>query len=50
MLAPAPAADLLLQLENKMEEQVKAYLERMQEVRKIARKLVLVGCFFLFQF
>ncbi|CAM9736327.1 unnamed protein product [Ectocarpus sp. 13 AM-2016] len=31
LLGPGPAADLLLQLENKTEEQVKAYLERMQE-------------------
>ncbi|CAN0479971.1 unnamed protein product, partial [Ectocarpus sp. 12 AP-2014] len=31
LLGPAPAADLLLQLENKTEEQVKAYLKRMQE-------------------
>ncbi|CAM9578637.1 unnamed protein product [Ectocarpus sp. 12 AP-2014] len=31
LLGPAPAADLLLQLENKTEEQVKAYLQRMQE-------------------
>lgn len=33
VLGPAPATDVLLQLEIKMEEQVKAYLERMQEVR-----------------
>lgn len=32
VLGPAPAKDVLLQLEIKMEEQVKAYLERMQEV------------------
>eukprot|EP00903_Cladosiphon_okamuranus_P008058 g7772.t1 len=31
VLGPAPATDVLLQLEIKMEEQVKAYLERMQE-------------------
>eukprot|EP00752_Nemacystus_decipiens_P001844 g1778.t1 len=31
VLGPAPASDVLLQLEIKMEEQVKAYLERMQE-------------------
>lgn len=37
---PAPAADLLLQLENKMEDQVKAYLKRMQEVRVRVREVV----------